>query len=238
MIFLTTFVSPKAKVDHVFFEGSICILGESVIGEGSLIGDGCIIGYPVRSSVKKLINEGKASLTLYDSISSGSILGRNCIVRSGTIIYESVKVGDRLETGHNVLIREKTIIGNHVRIGTGSILDGDVIVKDNVNIQSSVYIPPKCIIGSDVFIGPRVCFTNDKYPPSSRLQGVIVENGAVLGANSTLISGIIIGENSVVAAGAVVTRDVPPNVVVAGVPARIICNVSDYLEKRRIWESS
>ncbi|RLE55307.1 MAG: N-acetyltransferase, partial [Candidatus Methanomethylicota archaeon] len=101
-----------------------------------------------------------------------------------------------------------------------------------------VYIPPKCIIGSDVFIGPRVCFTNDKYPPSSRLQGVIVENGAVLGANSTLISGIIIGENSVVAAGAVVTRDVPPNVVVAGVPARIICNVSDYLEKRRIWESS
>jgi len=231
------YLSSKAKVGGVLFEGSYAVLGGTFIGRGSLIGDACIIGYPIRASVKSLMKLNNLSLDDYDSVSGGSYIGVNAILRSNSIIYESVKIGDNFECGHGILIREKSVIGDNVRIGTGSIIDGDVSIGDDVNIQSSVYIPPRCIIESGVFIAPRVCFTNDRYPPSRRLLGVTVKRNAVLGANSTFISGVTVGEGAVVAAGAVVTRDVPPHVVVAGVPAKIISTTSNFNKKKRLWES-
>ncbi|RLE48429.1 MAG: N-acetyltransferase, partial [Candidatus Methanomethylicota archaeon] len=156
--------------------------------------------------------------------------------RSGAVIYENVRIGDNLETGHRVLVRENTVIGSNVRIGTNTIIDGGVRIGDDVNIQSSVYIPPRCVIEDGVFIGPRACLTNDRYPPSERLEGVVVKRGAVIGANSTLISGVVVGEEAVVAAGAVVTKSVPPRTVVAGVPAKPIGTFSEYCEKRARWE--
>ncbi len=91
-----------------------------------------------------------------------------------------------------------------------------------------------------MFLGPNVVITNDKYPPSKRLDGVKIRRNAVIGANATLIAGIEIGgENSVVAAGSVVTKDVPPGgEVVAGVPARPIYTVDIFIRKRIEYERS
>ena len=119
------------------------------------------------------------------------------------------------------MIREKVRIGNNTLIGSHTIVDGHVTIGENVRIESGVYIPPYTTIGDNVFIGPYAVFTNDKYPMSKRLMGVVIRRNAVIGANAILIAGVEVGENSVIAAGSVVTKDVPPDTVV-GMPAKPI----------------
>jgi acetyltransferase-like isoleucine patch superfamily enzyme len=87
-----------------------------------------------------------------------------------------------------------------------------------------------------VFIGPGVVFTNDPYPPSKRLKGVTVEDGAIVCAGATLLSGVTVGKRAVVGMGSVVTRDVSPGEVHYGSPATHRYGYSEYLERRRMWE--
>ena len=94
------------------------------------------------------------------------------------------------------------------------------------------------MIGMDVFIGPSATLTNDPYPPSKKLTGVRVDDHAVIGARAVIRAGVRIGKRSVVAMGAVVTKDVPPNTVVVGVPARYIMTRKEYDKKMKIWEST
>ena len=134
------------------------------------------------------------------------------------------------------MIREECRVGKNSRIGSYSILDSGVVIGEGTNIQSSVYIPRGVKIGSKVFIGPCTVFTNDKYPPSSRLVETIIEDEVVIGANVTIIAGVAIGRGAVIGAGAVVTRDVKPYEVVVGVPARVIGTREEYERKKRIYE--
>ncbi len=212
------------------------ILGTTIIGKGSFIDSYVTVGYPIRSKLLNLLQRN-ISIEDLDSVSEGAVIGSNCVVRRGTIIYERALLGDHVETGHNVLIREAVTIGDNSKIGTGTVLDGRISVGNMVSIQSRVYIPPETRIGDRVFIGPCVIITNDKYPPSNRLVGVIIEDEAVIGAGAVLIAGVRIGRGAVVAAGAVVTRDVPENTVVAGVPAKPMCSREEYDKKRLKYQS-
>ncbi len=115
----------------------------------------------------------------------------------------------------NAVIGEDCTIHSHVWIGD------DVKIGNRVRVQAFAFIPPGVTIEDDVFIGPRVTFTNDKYPPSTEWSRTLVKKGASLGANVTVLPGITIGSNSRIGAGAVVTKDIPDNVVACGVPARI-----------------
>jgi len=145
-------------------------------------------------------------------------------------------LGDHVELGHGVVIRENTKIGSRSRVGTGTIIDGGVTIGEDVSIQSGVYIPPRVVIGNRVFIAPRVTFTNDRYPPSRRLIETIIEDEAVIGAGAVIVAGIRIGYRSVVGAGAVVTKDVPPETVVIGAPARPVMSRSEYEYKKHKYE--
>jgi acetyltransferase-like isoleucine patch superfamily enzyme len=222
------FLSAKAVVRAKYVDANAVILGPSTIGEGAFV-DAVVVGYPVRA---KILGDFKS----LDEISEGSRIGAGSILRSGSVIYERAVLGSGVELGHNVLIREETVVGDGVRIGTGSIVEKAVRIGKNAWIQSMVYIPNGTVIEEDVFIGPNAVITNDKYPPSKRLDPVVIRRGAVIGANATLVAGVEIGEGAVVAAGAVVTRDVPPGAVVAGVPAREISRVDEYLKKREVYE--
>ena len=148
---------------------------------------------------------------------------KKCAIRSGTIIYCDVIIGDDFQTGHNVMIREQTTIGDRVAIGTGTVIEGHSTIGNDVSLQSMVYIPTNTRIGNCVFIGPNAVLTNDRYPPRKigGLRGPVIRDGAALGANATLLPGICIGEGSLVAAGAIVTRDVPDHMLAIGSPARI-----------------
>jgi len=231
------FVSSKAMIKG-YLEGNNVILGPAMIGEGSLIGRNVIVGYPARKSIKAFHFTEPFDIGKYDSISKGAKVGRGCLIRSGTVIYETATIDDGVETGHNVLIREGSTIGERSRIGSSTQLDGTVMIGRDVNIQSNAYLPHLTVVEDGAFIAPYVCFTNDPYPPSKRLAGVTVEKKAIIGANACIVAGVTIGENSVVGAGSLATKDVPANTVVMGVPARYHATRREYEEKKRTWEEA
>lgn len=193
------------------------VLGNSSIGEHTHVGFNCIIGYPSAATLKK-INSNKDFL---DS-GKGANIGKNCVIRPNTHIYESVNISDNVRTGHNVLIRENTKIGKNVVIGTNSIIENNCKIGNNVSVQSNVYIPTNTTIKDFVFIGPNVCLTNDRYPVriKSKLTGPTIENGVSIGANATILPGIKIGKGSFVAAGALVTKNIRPWKLAVGMPAK------------------
>ena len=152
-------------------------------------------------------------------------LGTGARIRSGTIIYADVIAGNDFQTGHHVMIREKSVIGHHVVVGSNTVIDGHVTIGDFVKIESNCYIPTHVKIGNRVFFGPNVTLTNDRYPLKMRDQyvpeGPIIEDGVTLGAGVVVCPGVRIGHDAFVAAGAVVTKDVPPESLVMGVPGRM-----------------
>ncbi|MFA4877382.1 MAG: DapH/DapD/GlmU-related protein [Methanoregula sp.] len=183
--------------------------GKNLIGENARIFEPVTLGFPSRE------NMGKTAFT-------GSIIGKNAVLRSGTIIYCDVIIGDNFQTGHNVMIREKTRIGSRVAIGTATVIEGNVSIGNDVSLQSMVYLPTDTRIGNNVFIGPNTVLTNDRYPPSGgQMVGPTVMDRAAIGANATILPGVCIGEDALVAAGAVVTRDVPDRMLAVGSPARL-----------------
>jgi len=117
-------------------------------------------------------------------------------------------------------------IGSNCNICAHTLIEGDVVIGDNVTVKSGVYLWDGTRIEDDVFIGPNATFTNDPMPRSKVypdvFKGILVQKGASIGANATILPGITIGCNAMVGAGAVVTKDVPAGAVVVGNPAKII----------------
>ena len=184
--------------------------GKNTLGQNATVFEPVTLGFPSRDVM------GTTGFT-------GTTIGSNAILRSGTIIYSEVIIGDDFQTGHNVVIREKTRIGNRVAVGTATVIEGNCSIGNGVSLQSMVYIPTDTVIEDLVFIGPNTVLTNDRYPPTriGGLKGPCIRKGAAIGANTTLLPGVCIGEGALVAAGSVVTRDVPAHMLAIGSPARI-----------------
>lgn len=118
------------------------------------------------------------------------------------------------------------VIGDDCNICAHVLIENDVVVGDRVTLKSGVQLWDGVRVSDDVFIGPNATFANDLFPRSRKRpeKFLITEigRGASIGANATILPGVKIGANAMVGAGAVVTKDVPPNAVVAGNPAAII----------------
>ncbi len=125
-------------------------------------------------------------------------------------------------------------IGDNTKVGTFVEIQKNSFIGKNCKISSHTFICEGVNIEDNVFIGHNVTFINDKYPRSTAEDGTMqtesdwkvietfVKKGASVGSSSTILCGVTIGENAIVGAGAVVTKDVPPDTVVGGVPAKII----------------
>jgi acetyltransferase-like isoleucine patch superfamily enzyme len=184
--------------------------GKNKTGEGLQVFEPVTLGFPSRENI------GRTGFT-------GTTIGKDALLRPGTILYCDVVIGDGFQAGHNILIREKTRIGDRVSIGTATIIEGHTTIGSDVNVQSMVFIPTHTIIGDHVFIGPNAVLTNDRYPPSGTggLKGPVIRDNAAVGAHATILPGVCIGNGALVAAGAIVTRDVPAHMLAIGAPARI-----------------
>ncbi len=125
-------------------------------------------------------------------------------------------------------IDDGTKVGAFVEIQKG------VKVGKNCKISTHTFICEGVIIEDNVFVGHNVSFINDKHPRATNPDGsmqteadwkvvpTVVKQGASIGTSSTILCGVTIGENAIVGAGSVVTKDVPPNTIVAGVPAKVL----------------
>jgi acetyltransferase-like isoleucine patch superfamily enzyme len=152
-------------------------------------------------------------------------------------IAKDADLGRNVKVWNFAYIGSQSKIGDDVVIGSLAHIDYKVKIGNNSRIEGSVYIAPLSVIGRNVFVGPAAVLTNDPYPPSKRLIGVTIEDNAVIGARAVIKAGVRVGKNSVVAMGAVVTKDVPDNTVVVGVPARPVYSRAEYDSKRRRWET-
>ncbi len=153
-------------------------------------------------------------------------------------VSSNAKIGKNVRMWHFTYIGNDTEIGDNTKIGSLVHIDYNVKIGSGCKIEGMAYIPPLTRIGNRVFIGPGVIFTNDPYPMSDKMVGVKVEDDAVVCAGAVLKPGITIGARSVVGMGAIVTRDVPPEAVVYGNPARARYGLEEYLDRKREWEST
>lgn len=192
------------------------------IGKNAVIEDFVIIGTPPR---------GKKSGELPTTI------GDNAVIRSHTVIYAGNSIGNSFQTGHHVMVREENNIGDNVSIGTSSVVEHHVTIGDDVRIHTNAFVPETSILEDGCWIGPHVVITNALYPLSpnvkKELTGAVIKRNAKVGANATLLPGVVIGENSLVGAGSVVTKDIPPNKVAAGNPAKVINTISNLPYKKK-----
>ena len=140
-------------------------------------------------------------------------------------VVESTSIGDGTRIWAFAHILPGARIGSECNICDHTFVENDVVIGDRVTVKCGVQLWDGIDVEDDVFIGPNATFTNDSFPRSRQHQEKLprtrVRKGASIGANATILPGLIIGERSMVGAGAVVTRDVPADAIVAGNPARI-----------------
>lgn len=159
-----------------------------------------------------------------------AVIDDNCIIGGGTKIWHfshimsDCTIGEKCNLGQNVVVSPGVVLGNNVK------------VQNNVSIYTGV----KC--EDDVFLGPSMVFTNIINPRSAIVRRdqyveTLVEKGASIGANATIVCGNTIGKYAMIGAGAVVTKDVPAYALLVGNPARQIGFVSEYGHRLSFSES-
>jgi acetyltransferase-like isoleucine patch superfamily enzyme len=216
---------------EVYISSGVKIYGKTTVKSGTYIGENCIIGHPQRNDLKNIINKMKS---VADFEGPEVIIGKNCTIRAGTIIYSDVIIGEFCQTGHNAMIREKTKIGEHCVIGTACIIDGTVEIGRNSSIQTGAYIPLHSKIGESVFMGPYSKLTNDKYMYRKQfdLIGPTLGDFTSLGANSVIMPGVELAKSTIVGAGSVVTKDTDEKDIVAGNPAKLLKKIPEDWENQ------
>jgi len=161
------------------------------------------------------------------------VIGRNAVLRSHTVLYLGSRIGDDFQTGHGALVREGNTIGDGVSVGSHSEISRQTQIGDRVRIHSRCFVAEFVEVQDGAWLGPGVTVLNVPHPPcpsweecASGEHRVVIGRAAKIGGGAVIGPWVKIGARSLVGAGSVVIRDVPPGVVVAGNPARVLRKVS------------
>jgi UDP-2-acetamido-3-amino-2,3-dideoxy-glucuronate N-acetyltransferase len=161
-----------------------------------------------------------------------TVIGDGTVVSTGAIVFAGTTVGERVILGDQSCVRERVTIGDDVVVGRGSLIENDTTIGALTKIQAGAYITAYSTLEEHVFVAPCVVTTNDNFMGRTErrhelIKGPTIRRGARIGGGAILCPGIEVGEEAFVGAGAVVTKDVPPRVVVIGSPARVLREVPD-----------
>ncbi|BAY83954.1 putative acetyltransferase [Calothrix parasitica NIES-267] len=162
-------------------------------------------------------------------------MDKKYFVHESSYVDEGAEIGEGSKIWHFSHVSGKVKIGNKCSFGQNVFVANNVVIGNNCKIQNNVSLYEGVILEDYVFCGPSMVFTNVKTPrcefprnTSDDYHRTLVKRGASIGANATIVCGVTLHECAFVAAGAVVTKDVPPYAMVAGVPAKIIGWMSAY----------
>lgn len=167
----------------------------------------------------------KLQKTPQDSAGTISEMNSQKVFKHEDSRVESGHVGSGTRIWAFAHILPGAVVGEECNICDHVFIENDVLVGDRVTVKCGVQLWDGVTLEDDVFVGPNATFTNDRFPRSKQYPDAfartVVRRGASIGANATLLPGITVGQNAMIGAGAVVTRDVPPNAIVTGNPGRI-----------------
>ncbi|WP_043978870.1 N-acetyltransferase [Priestia megaterium] len=199
---------------NVIIGHNTVILEGTQIGDNVEIGSNSVLGIKARSTYKmrkvnnnnKLIIEENVKIGHLVSIYLGSVIGKNGFIGDHASIRENVSINTGTVIGRAAIIELNSSIGKDCTIQTLAYITGDTVLEDNV------------------FVGPCVSMSNDKYmgAKNSTLRGPIIEAGAKIGNNASLLPGVKIGKEVIVGAGSVVTKNIQDKEIVVGVPSKKI----------------
>jgi acetyltransferase-like isoleucine patch superfamily enzyme len=155
-----------------------------------------------------------------------AVIGDGTVVSAGAIVFAGSHIGARVILGDQSCVRERVTVGDDVVIGRGSLVENDTTIGAMTKIQADAYITAYSTLEEHVFIAPCVVTTNDNFMGRTEarhelIKGPTIRRGARIGGGAILCPAVEIGEEAFVGAGAVVTKDVPPNKIVYGNPARV-----------------
>lgn len=140
------------------------------------------------------------------------------------VVEDGAQVGARTRVWHHAHVRNGAVVGSDCNLGKNVYVDTGAVIGDRVKIQNNVSVFQGLTVEDDVFLGPSCVLTNDLHPRASNpdwaITPTLIQKGASVGANATIVCGVTIGSFAMVGAGALVTRDVAPYQLVLGVPAR------------------
>jgi acetyltransferase-like isoleucine patch superfamily enzyme len=194
----------------------------TVLGEGVKVLEGAVVGKQPSLSPR--------STAKREPLPPAEI-GDGTIVSTGAIVFAGTRVGARVIVGDQACVRERVDIGDDVVVGRGVLVENDTTIGALTKIQADAYITAYSTLEENVFIAPRVITTNDNFMGRTErrhelIKGPTVRRGARVGGGAILCPGVVVGEEAFVGAGAVVTKDVAPRMLVVGNPARVLRSVS------------
>lgn len=203
-------ISPKARIGSGVDIAETAVVHDNVeIGDGSVIGDFCIIGHPARGEF--------AGRPLR--------LGPGALVRSHSVLYEGSVFGPGLMVGHSTMIREGVAAGVNLQIGSFNDIEGDCTIGDWVRFHSNVHVSRGTSIGDLVWIFPYTVTTNDPIPPSGLKVGVRIDSGAALCTGSIVLPGARVGEGALIGAMTRAQGEIPAGALVVGNPGKTVGSV-------------
>jgi len=195
----------------------------TVLGEGVKVLENAVVGKQPSLSPRSTAKRDPLPPT---------VIGDGTVVSTAAIVFAGSTIGARVILGDQSCVRERVAIGDDVVIGRGALVENDTTVGTGTKIQADAYVTAYSTLEEHVFIAPCVMTTNDNFMGRTERRhalrrGPTIRRGARIGSGAVLCPGIEIGEEAFVGAGAVVTKDVPPRVVVVGSPARVLRAVPD-----------
>jgi UDP-2-acetamido-3-amino-2,3-dideoxy-glucuronate N-acetyltransferase len=168
------------------------------------------------------------------------MIDKTAFIHSSSFVDEGATIGPGSKVWHFCHVMPGAVIGSRCTLGQNVVVMTGVTIGNNCKIQNNVSLYEGVVLEDDVFCGPSMVFTNVMNPRAhvsrrDEFRQTLVRRGSSIGANATIVCGATLGEYSFVGAGAVVTRDVAPYALMAGVPARRIgwmCQCGERLAER------
>lgn len=235
-------ISPHAVVKTKELGRDVTVQEFAVIGEDVVLGDGVIIhphvviapGVRIGNGVEVFPGafvgkepKGAGATSRTPSFERRIVIGADSSIGPHAVIYYDVEIGHNTLIGDGASIREQCRIGSRCIISRYVTINYNTTVGDGTKIMDLTHITGNCTIGRDVFCSLLVATTNDNAMGThgyseEAIIGPTIHDGAMIGANANLLPGVIVGEGAMVSAGAVVTKNVEAQTLVAGAPARLV----------------